>query len=496
MAARSRSASPTLADRQAVAERILQQTGGVLVHPYDDAAVIAGQGTLALEFHEQTPGLEFLVTPVSGGGLISGLALATAAVSPGHSLWASNPNEPTMPASRCTPAACWRRRAARPLRTACALPGERTFAVVSRHVREIIAVSEAGQIVAAMRLIWERLKIIVEASSAVVLAAGALKQPGTFRGRELVGSGRKCGSGQTAVADPAGTSGPVSHLTWERAACYLCCPTGNLLLCCSGAIHAHVNRSHPAPDRRAVVFAYLAGAFPARHARPPGVAAGERGAAGLGRGVSHLGRMDRTPQTLTSAEPSRGPDACRDRWGVSADSAGAAILTALLIAGAGCVVAPLLPLPSAEPQLRQAAWALVGHRYEQAEALAQEVLQRAPDSAPALLIAGDALAGMQRSEEALAYYRRVPDDGSAASVGAHRGAGLRRFAWAAWRKPNGTCAASWPTIRTTWRSTPSWPGCCSRPDGHGTPCRINWPLCRARTSTAIGCWRSRRSRPR
>ena len=84
---------PTLADRQAVAERILQQTGAVLVHPYDDAAVIAGQGTLALEFHEQIPGLEFLVTPVSGGGLISGIALATVAVSPGTQLVGVEPEQ-------------------------------------------------------------------------------------------------------------------------------------------------------------------------------------------------------------------------------------------------------------------------------------------------------------------------------------------------------------------------------------------------------------------
>ncbi len=175
---------PTLADRQAVAERILQQTGAVLVHPYDDAAVIAGQGTLALEFHEQTPGLEFLVTPVSGGGLISGIALASAAVSPGTQIVGVEPERAddarqSLLADRLlTPPIA--ETIADGLRAALC---ERTFAVVSHHVREIIPVSET-EIVTAMRLIWERLKIIVEASSAVVLAA-VLKQPEAFRGRRV-----------------------------------------------------------------------------------------------------------------------------------------------------------------------------------------------------------------------------------------------------------------------------------------------------------------------
>lgn len=175
---------PTLADRQTVAERILHQTNAVLVHPYDDAAVIAGQGTLALEFHEQTPGLEFVVTPVSGGGLISGVALATVAASPGTQIVGVEPERAddarqSLQAGRLL-APPIGETIADGLRAALC---ERTFAVVSQHVREIVAVSEA-EIVAAMRLIWERLKIIVEASSAVVLAA-VIKQPVPFRGRRV-----------------------------------------------------------------------------------------------------------------------------------------------------------------------------------------------------------------------------------------------------------------------------------------------------------------------
>jgi len=175
---------PTLADRQAVAERILQQTGGLLVHPYDDAAVIAGQGTLAVEFHAQAPGLDFLVSPVSGGGLISGLALATAAVSPATQMVGVEPDRAddarqSLQAGRLL-APPIGDTIADGLRAALC---ERTFAVVSRHVREIVAVSEA-EIVAAMRLIWERLKLVVEPSSAVTLAA-VIQQPATFRGRRV-----------------------------------------------------------------------------------------------------------------------------------------------------------------------------------------------------------------------------------------------------------------------------------------------------------------------
>ena len=175
---------PTLADRQAVAERILHQTGGVLVHPYDDSAVIAGQGTLALEFHEQAQGLEFIVSPVSGGGLISGIALATAAVSPETQVVGVEPDRAddarqSLHAGRLL-APPSGETIADGLRAAlCA----RTFSVVSRHVREIIAVSDA-ETVAAMRLVWERLKIVVEPSSAVTLAA-VFKQPAMFCGRRV-----------------------------------------------------------------------------------------------------------------------------------------------------------------------------------------------------------------------------------------------------------------------------------------------------------------------
>ncbi len=175
---------PTLADRTAVAGRILAETGGVLVHPYDDPAVIAGQGTVALEFHEQAPGLDQIVAPVSGGGLISGLALATAAVSPRTEIVGVEPElaadaQQSLQAGRLLPPQIGD-TIADGLRAALC---ERTFTVISQHVREILTVTEA-EIVAAMRLIWERVKLVVEPSSAVTLAA-VLKEPARFRGMRV-----------------------------------------------------------------------------------------------------------------------------------------------------------------------------------------------------------------------------------------------------------------------------------------------------------------------
>jgi threonine dehydratase/serine racemase len=175
---------PTLADRMAVAERVLHETGGVLVHPYDDPAVIAGQGTVALELYEQAAGLDQVVVPVSGGGLISGIALATAAVSPTTQIVGVEPERAddahqSLQAGRLQPPQIGD-TIADGLRAALC---ERTFAVISRHVCDIVTVTEA-EIVAAMRLIWERVKLVVEASSAVTLAA-VLKERGRFQGRRV-----------------------------------------------------------------------------------------------------------------------------------------------------------------------------------------------------------------------------------------------------------------------------------------------------------------------
>lgn len=172
---------PTLAAREATLAEVVARTGATVVHPYNDPLVIAGQGTAALELLEQVPGLEVVMTPVGGGGLTSGTALTVAAVAPGCRVIAAEPAAAD--------------DAYRSLREGRVLPsndpqtvcdglrtslGELTFAIIRRHVAAILTVGEA-EIVAAMRMQWERSKLLVEPSSAVPLAV-VLAHPDRFTG--------------------------------------------------------------------------------------------------------------------------------------------------------------------------------------------------------------------------------------------------------------------------------------------------------------------------
>ena len=175
---------PTLAARQAEADRIQRATGAVFIHPYDDPTVIAGQGTVGLEFLEQVPQLDALVAPVSGGGLLSGLCLVAHALAPQVVVWGAEPaladdafrslREGKLLANT-NPATI-----ADGLRASLS---ERTFAILRQHVRGIVTVTEE-QIIAAMRLVWERMKLVVEPSGVVPLAA-VLAAPEQFRGRRV-----------------------------------------------------------------------------------------------------------------------------------------------------------------------------------------------------------------------------------------------------------------------------------------------------------------------
>jgi threonine dehydratase len=162
---------PTLAARDSESERVRRETGAAMVHPFDNPDVIAGQGTIALELHEQVPGLDALVVPVSGGGVISGIALATRAVSPGTLIFAAEPQEVDDARQSFV---LGRRVAGKGGHTIAdglrAGLSDRTFSIIARNVHDVITVNEP-QIILAMRLIWERMKIIVEPSAAVALAA-------------------------------------------------------------------------------------------------------------------------------------------------------------------------------------------------------------------------------------------------------------------------------------------------------------------------------------
>jgi len=162
---------PTLAAREAMAAQVVSETGALFIHPYDDPYVIAGQGTVALELLEQVPQLEWLLCPVGGGGLASGLGIAAKALRPDIRIIGVEPSGAD-DAQRSV--ACGVLTAVPSPQTIAdglrATLSPRTFALIRQNVDAIVTVDEAA-IVRAMRALWQNLRIIVEASAAVPFAA-------------------------------------------------------------------------------------------------------------------------------------------------------------------------------------------------------------------------------------------------------------------------------------------------------------------------------------
>jgi threonine dehydratase len=163
--------APNDADRQAACERLMAETGAALIHPFNDFRVMAGQGTAALELLEDHPDLDLILCPVGGGGLLCGTAVAAKALRPGIRIIATEPAGAddaarSFRAGRIVPAEKVN-TIADGLRTTV---GELNFPLIQRYVDDVATVSEAG-IVAAMRLLWEELRIIIEPSCAVPYAA-------------------------------------------------------------------------------------------------------------------------------------------------------------------------------------------------------------------------------------------------------------------------------------------------------------------------------------
>ena len=164
---------PTLAARERCAAEVIARTGATMVHPYDDLSVMAGQGTVGVELLEQAPDLDVLLAPVSGGGLLSGIAVAARTLRPAVRVVGVEPSGAddaarSLRAGRIVPCE-------RPTTIADGLRatiGVRPFAEFRRYVDDIITVSDAA-IVSAMRHIWEVMKIIVEPSGAAAYAAVA-----------------------------------------------------------------------------------------------------------------------------------------------------------------------------------------------------------------------------------------------------------------------------------------------------------------------------------
>jgi threonine dehydratase/serine racemase len=162
---------PTLAARETTTARVQAETGATLVPPYNHRDVMAGQGTIALELLEQAPLIEAIIAPIGGGGLISGLAIAAKALNPKLRIFAAEPQGAddaarSKAAGRLIPQT-GPKTIADGLLTSL---GDLTWPVLRDLVDEVITVSEE-EIVAALRLSWERGKLLIEPSAAVAVAA-------------------------------------------------------------------------------------------------------------------------------------------------------------------------------------------------------------------------------------------------------------------------------------------------------------------------------------
>jgi threonine dehydratase len=175
---------PTLQAREDTLAEVVDRTGAEFIHPYNDDRVICGQGTAALELIEDTDSLDIIMAPVGGGGLLSGTAITTQALLPNALVIAGEPKGAddawrSLQAGRIIPSEL-PNTIADGLLTSL---GSKTFPIIQELVSEIITVSDA-EIIAAMRLVWERMKIIIEPSCAVPLAA-VLQQKDKFAGKRI-----------------------------------------------------------------------------------------------------------------------------------------------------------------------------------------------------------------------------------------------------------------------------------------------------------------------
>lgn len=161
----------TIESRQETTDQIISKTGATFIHPYNNANVIAGQGTAAKELLEEIPDLDIIIAPIGGGGLMSGTAIASKTIKPDIKVLGTEPK--------------WADDAYRSFQAGSIQPvlrtdtiadglrtslGSLTFPIIKEKVDEIVTVSEES-IIRDMRRVWERMKIIIEPSSAVPLSA-------------------------------------------------------------------------------------------------------------------------------------------------------------------------------------------------------------------------------------------------------------------------------------------------------------------------------------
>lgn len=175
---------PTLDARESTVQQVIDRTRATFIHPFNNYDVIAGQATATLELIEEVPNLQVVMAPVGGGGLLSGTALTTHYLLPEAEIIAGEPEGAADAVlsfkSGKIEKAPYIKTIADGLMTNL---GDKTLEIIRMYVKDIILVSDE-EIIAAMRLIWERLKIVIEPSCAVPFAA-LLKQKERFAGKKV-----------------------------------------------------------------------------------------------------------------------------------------------------------------------------------------------------------------------------------------------------------------------------------------------------------------------
>ena len=174
---------PNLQSRESTLAEVIAKTGATEIHPFNNYNVMAGQATAAKELVEEQPALDFVFAPVGGGGLLSGTLLTIKFFAPNTKVIAGEPLGSddafrSLQSGKIEPAQS--KTIADGLLTSL---GDKTFPIIRDHVERIITVSEE-EIIEALRLMWERMKIIVEPSGAVSLAA-LLKEKNNFAGKKV-----------------------------------------------------------------------------------------------------------------------------------------------------------------------------------------------------------------------------------------------------------------------------------------------------------------------
>jgi len=175
---------PSTSSREAVFADVVAKSGADFVHPYNDPRVIAGQATCAKELVSQVTSLDTLVAPIGGGGMISGTCLTLSTIAPEIKIYAAEPLNADDAARSFRAGHIIADDAPSTVADGLKVPlKDLTWHFVKNHVTDILTCTE-DEIIAAMKLIWVRMKIVVEPSSAVTLAI-ILKYPEIFKGKRI-----------------------------------------------------------------------------------------------------------------------------------------------------------------------------------------------------------------------------------------------------------------------------------------------------------------------